>query len=161
MGELGFHVLDSKMEGSIGRVELAAANASVEKFFADSQGYARLIFSTDPSSEIKSRATHTNHSDLARLKQLTSSDVLLITDAELGRGIDYRAAAGTTGIALFVMSASKSKRAYEQLLGRVGRYREPCLRYVWDELDDGVDILAQATMLGKLRIHRTTRRHGK
>ena len=98
---------------------------------------------------------------MARLKQLTSDDVLLITKPDLARGVDYRAAERTHGIALLVMSASKSKRAYEQLLGRVGRYREPCLRYVWDGLKQEVDVLEQAKMLSQLHIRKATRRHSK
>ena len=120
------------MEGSVGPVEVATASASLSRFFAESEGWARLIYNTNPSVEIHKRATLTNHGNLARLKQLTSSDVVLITDPLLARGIDYRAAPRTRGIALLVMSACKSERAYVQLLGRVGRYREPCLRYVWD-----------------------------
>ena len=98
---------------------------------------------------------------MARLKQLTVDDVLLITDPTLGRGIDYRAAEGTRGIALFVMSACDSERAYVQLLGRVGRYKEPCLRYVWDKLESEIDIYKQATMLGSLLREKTVRSHGK
>ena len=117
-----------------------------------------MIYAPDQSShEICRLATLTNHTDLARLKQLTVNDVLLITDPTLARGIDYRAAEGTRGIALFVMSACESERAYVQLLGRVGRYREPCLRYVWDQLSSEVDLRKQAKMLGELRRVKRTR----
>ena len=69
---------------------------------------------------------------MASLKQLTPDDVVLISDPDFARGIDYRASEGTRGLALLVMSACKSERAYVQLLGRVGRYKEPCERFVWD-----------------------------
>ena len=51
------------------------------------------------------------------------------------------------------MSSSQSERAYVQLLGRVGRYKEPCLRFVWSELDseDVIDCYEQAKLLAKLR----------
>ena len=48
------------------------------------------------------------------------------------------------------MSSAKSERAYVQLLGRVGRYQEPCLRFVWNELDEVIDCYEQALMLQKL-----------
>ena len=49
------------------------------------------------------------------------------------------------------MHYSANERAYIQLLGRVGRYREPCQRFLWDELEDPVDILVQAKMWAELR----------
>ena len=87
---------------------------------------------------------------MARLKKLSQDDFFVISDPELARGIDYRAAKGTEGIALFVMSSAKSERAYVQLLGRVGRYQEPCLRFVWNELDEVIDYYEQALTLQKL-----------
>lgn len=132
---LGFTVIDSKMEGSISfeSEKTATARASVERFFAASKGYAKIIYNTGASHpEIMRRATHTNPTDLAFLKQLTPDHVILLTDPTLARGIDFRAHERTRGIALFVMSACHSSRAYLQLLGRVGRYREPCERFVWD-----------------------------
>ena len=44
-----------------------------------------------------------------------------------------------------------------QLLGRVGRYKEPSERYVWDRLSDVIDIKKQAKMLGKLHSVQTKR----
>ena len=94
---------------------------------------------------------------MARLKQLTPDDVFLISDPTLTRGVDYRAAEQTRGIALLVMSACNSEREYVQLLGRVGRYKEPSERYVWDRLSDVIDIKKQAKMLGKLHRVQTSR----
>ena len=112
---LGFKVIDSKMEGSISfeSARTATASISVERFFAASKCYAKLIYNTGESHpEILKKATLTNPTDLARLKQLTSNDVILITDPSLARGIDYRAAERARGIALFVMSSCPSMRAY-------------------------------------------------
>ena len=91
---------------------------------------------------------------MSKLKQLTSADTLLVTKEELTRGVDYRAAKGTPGIALLVMSASPNQRAYLQLLGRVGRYREPCKRFIWDQLAAPVDLDQQIALLAKLRKQR-------
>ena len=88
---------------------------------------------------------------MPKLKQLTCADTLLVTKEELTRGVDYRAAKGTPGIALLVMSASPNERAYLQLLGRVGRYREPCKRFIWDQLAAPVDLDQQIALLAKLR----------
>ena len=112
---LGFKVIDSKMEGSISfeSASTATKTATVEKFFAASKGYAKLIYNTGEShQQILSRATLTNPTDLARLKQLTPADVILITNPNHARGIDYRASERTRGIALLVMSACNSERAY-------------------------------------------------
>ena len=103
----------------------------------------------------------TNCKDLARLKQLNQNDVLLVTDTELSRGIDYRAAEGTIGIALLVMSSTQSQRAYVQLLGRVGRYREPCKRFVWDQLDETVCPNLKAMLLNKLKYRKTVKSSAK
>ena len=77
--------------------------------------------------------------------------MFVITKPDLTRGVDYRAAKGTRGIALLVMSEAQSERAYVQLLGRVGRNQEPCLRFVWRDLDDVIDCYEQARLLAKLR----------
>ena len=102
---------------------------------------------------------------MSKLKQLTSADTLLLTKEELTRGVDYRAAPGTTGIALLVMSASPNERAYLQLLGRVGRYREPCKRFIWDQLAAPVDLDQQIALLARLRgpiaERRTSKRNQK
>ena len=108
---LGFKVIDSKMEGSISfeSASTATKTATVEKFFAASKCYAKLIYNTGESHpEIARKATLTNPTDLDRLKQLTPNDVILITDPALARGVDYRADERTRGIALFVMSACNS-----------------------------------------------------
>lgn len=78
--------------------------------------------------------------DLKRLKQLTKDDVLLITENELTRGVDYRAAKDVKGISLLVMSESCNMRAYIQLLGRVGRFNEPCKRFLWFGLEEPVNM---------------------
>ena len=43
------------------------------------------------------------------------------------RGIDFSA---EDGIDLMVMAPSPNIRAYQQLLGRVGRYNQPCFRAI-------------------------------
>ena len=87
----------------------------------------------------------------------------MVSDPALARGIDYRAAPGTVGIALLVMGACESERAYVQLLGRVGRYKEPCMRFVWSGLSEAINQQEQARLLGQLRNSgkKTTRGHQK
>ena len=50
--------------------------------------------------------------DLERLQNLTSKDVMVVTDAALMRGVDYRVQTGTEGISLLIMSCFESTRAY-------------------------------------------------
>ena len=134
MQRQGFEVLDSKIGGVID--PKTVERISLEQFWEKSEGYAKLIFCTQDNPP---EATLTNCCKIERLRGLESSDILLITDPELARGLDYRCADGTKGISLLVMSQSPSVRAYTQLLGRVGRYHEPCLRFLWRELEDPVD----------------------
>ena len=155
-----FLCINSKISGAI-NLGIATEVASLEKFQSKAAGYAKLIFDTDSSLPATVKVTDTNCKNLERLKQLTSNDVYLITEPELARGVDYRAASGTHGISLLVMSASKSDRAYVQLLGRVGRYGEPCQRFVWDQLDDPVDAYEQAILLARLRRPISDRRDKK
>ena len=73
---------------------------------AQSQGYAKLVFCDEPDFP-SDYVTRTNCRDVSRLRQLTRDDIMVITDPELTRGVDYRCASGTgtKGIALFVMRA--------------------------------------------------------
>ena len=68
--------------------------------------------------------------------------MLLVTDTDLMRGVDYRVLAGTMGISLLIMSSFENKRAYVQALGRVGRFHEKAKRFVWDQLTEPVDEMA-------------------
>ena len=65
---------------------------------------------------------------------MTKNDTLFVTELDLTRGVDYRAAPGTKGIALLLMHEMPSERALVQLLGRVGRFNEFCQRFRWVEL---------------------------
>ena len=126
-----FKCIDSMIPGAIGPI-VEPKRASLDAFFEKTEGYARIIYSTDAHNPTPTTITMTDCDDLPRLKLLTKDDVLLITKRELSRGIDYRAAEGTVGLALLVMSSVASERAYVQLLGRVGRYNETCMRFLWD-----------------------------
>ena len=67
------------------------------------------------------------------------------------RGVDYRAAKGTQGISLLIMGTFTSTRAYVQGLGRVGRYNENCLRFLWKHLKTPVDDVSQDKIVGQLK----------
>ena len=57
-------------------------------------------------------------------RNLQKKHVYLL-NSDGARGIDFSA---EDGIDLFVMVSSPNLRAYQQLLGRVGRYNQPCSR---------------------------------
>ena len=64
-----------------------------------------------------------------------SGRCLIVTDEYLMRGIDYRlketqALDGKDGIDLLVACPFSNERAYQQGLARVGRYNEPCTRFI-------------------------------
>ena len=84
-----FRCIDSKISGAIDP-NTVTNGVSLEEFFTRSAGYAKMIYDTD-SNSISQQFTLTDCRDLARLKQLTKDDVLLITQPELARGVDYRA----------------------------------------------------------------------
>ena len=63
---------------------------------------------------------------LERIRQLTDNDVIIVTSEVRMRGYDYRC---KTGINLFIDESLSSERAFQQALGRVGRYHEPAARY--------------------------------
>ena len=67
------------------------------------------------------------------------------------RGVDYRAAVGTEGISLLIMSSFDTTRAYVQALGRVGRFNEPSKRFIWEQLKEPVDTSAQIAQIADLR----------
>ena len=107
----GFECIDSKIDGFIDE-NTATDAVSVDQFMENSVGFAKLIFATDSDLFPSEHVTKTNCRDLALLKVLTQKDVLLITECELTRGVDYRVAEGTKGISLLVMSKSANLRAY-------------------------------------------------
>ena len=153
---LKFECIDSLIEGAITDPDsIVSGMPSMAEFIQKNAHYAKIIFNTDAEADsIEWGAiTMTDETNLKRLGELTKDDVLLITQKRLTRGVDYRVKknSDTKGIALLVMSASSSKRAYIQLLGRVGRYQEECRRYKWDQLEYGVDLNAQALLMNKLR----------
>ena len=70
---------------------------------------------------------------ISDLRNLDENHCLLVTSLELMRGVDYHAPGGV-GIDLLVATDFPSTRAYQQGLGRVGRYGEPCSRFKWEGL---------------------------
>ena len=81
--------------------------------------------------------------------------MLIITDLELVRGVDYRSV-NRLGIDLLIAHSLPTTRELKQLLGRVGRYGEQCSRYHVNSLSKEtlVNSKDEAQMLGN--IHRNT-----
>ena len=98
--------------------------------------------------------TLTDYDDLPRLKVLTCHDVLFVSKKHLMRGVDYRTDKThehTLGISILIMKSFDTTRAFIQGLGRVGRFKEKCLRFVWEQLHEPVDLGAGARVTAKLR----------
>ena len=151
----GFKIYNSGLSGFIDPAT-ATSKATVQQFFKQSEGYAKLIFAQGSAAETFLEQAiqppnETDCKDLERLKHLVEQDVLLVRNTDLMRGIDYRVAAGTMGISLLIMSGFENKRAYVQALGRVGRFHEKAKRFVWDQLPQTVDEMAQMRLMGVLR----------
>ena len=74
----------------------------------------------------------TNCRDMTTLRALTRQ-VLIISDLELVRGVDYRSV-DERGLELLITRSLPSKRELKQLKGRVGRCGEVCARYYLNSL---------------------------
>ena len=70
---------------------------------------------------------------LCKLDLIAHTTVLIVTKPLLMRGFDYRAP--KMGIELLIAKSFENQRAYEQGLGRVGRNRDPCKRFLLEKLD--------------------------
>ena len=150
-----FHCMDSKIPGFIDPNQ-QLQKVTVDQFIAKSVSSAKLVYVPDEAIDSYRKAaaakiTSVNCRELAQLKRLTRNDYLVVTDAELMRGVDYRVAPGTQGISLLIMGAFASTRAYVQGLGRVGRYNEKCQRFLWSELGSPIDKDSQTEIFGKLK----------
>ena len=77
---------------------------------------------------------------------------LIVSEVDYMRGVDYRS---NNGIDLMIAKQLPNKRAYEQALGRVGRYGEPCSRHILEGLGNGWNENSQMELEGKinLKIH--------
>ena len=64
-----------------------------------------------------------NHNDFKQLRKLTKDTCVIVSDVDKMRGVDYRANDGS-GIDLLICTDFPHTRAYQQGLGRVGRYGE-------------------------------------
>ena len=145
-----FHCTNSHIAGFI-NPDTAWPRVTVAQFRDKSAEYAKLIY--DPANMLKDAPnqlaiTDTNCRDLHRLKNLTKDDTMVVTDAELMRGVDYRS---STGISLLIMGPFASTRAFVQGLGRVGRYTERCQRFLHRDLQSPVDANSQAGIIGLLK----------
>ena len=93
----------------------------------------------------------TNYREIDDLRQLKADDCLIVTKLDLMRGVDYHTPDYEVGIDLLIARDFPSTRAYEQGLGRVGRYSEPCTRYKWDMLPGtGVNKAEELALRGKI-----------
>ena len=67
---------------------------------------------------------------------MKTNDVFVTSDEAYMRGHDYKMDdSNKEGIALFLQKPFSCKRTFLQALGRVGRYGEPCKRYVKKDLE--------------------------
>ena len=93
-----------------------------------------------------------NCKEIKTLRALTKRQLLIISDLELVRGVDYRSGDGL-GIDLLIAHSLPTTRELKQLLGRVGRYGEPCSRYHVNSLSKEtlVNDEDETQMLGNIR----------
>ena len=153
--QMNFTIMSSKLPGFL-HANMQLEQVTVADFMAKTEEFAKLVFCQEPE-KFSEEKTAIDCRNLTRLQNLSASDTFVITDIDLTRGIDYRAAAGTKGIALLVMSPMPSERDFIQLLGRVGRFFEECKRMRWNELSE----LVSAQKVAGLNLKLATKRAGK
>ena len=93
-----------------------------------------------------------NCKEIKTLRALKKQQLFIITDLSLVRGVDYRSADGL-GIDLLIAHSLPTTRELKQLLGRIGRYGEPCSRYHVNSLSKETLVNKQdeSQMLGNIR----------
>jgi hypothetical protein len=82
---------------------------------------------------VQSRFVQLNVAHHDSIRHMQASDAYTVTDKQLMRGFDYRTEC-EMGIALLIMRPFESHRAFHQALGRVGRYGQPCKRFLLEGL---------------------------
>ena len=109
---------------------------SLRHFLETTEGMPKVLF-FDPNDKrwdaqaVLERKLDTiqDSFELEHYEDITANTILLQTEEELMRGVDYRTKV-PKGIALLLMQPLSSVRAYRQALGRVGRYGSKCYRAV-------------------------------
>ena len=113
----------------------------IEQFFAAAERGAKLVFcSAGKVLQVTQQARDKKFEvfidcrDLTRIRDMHGY-CLIVTDESLMRGVDYRLKEevlhdATDGIDLLVACSFSNSRAYKQGQARVGRYNEPCTRYI-------------------------------
>ena len=84
----------------------------------------------DIRTELEKIVTTTNLEEAGHIHNLLPGDIVMQTEEYQMRGFDYDTQ-HPQGIALLMISDVTSQRAYSQLMGRVGRYKKPCLRFAY------------------------------
>ena len=78
------------------------------------------------------------------LKGLQPGHVYFVSQEIHMRGIDYRS---ENGIELLICNPLSNERAYIQALGRVGRYGEPCGRWILEGVPSISSVKEQETRM--------------
>ena len=84
------------------------------------------------------------------LRKNSKYRVKLISKGYGSRALDYRSFENPLGICLIVLSSSASEREWLQLLNRVGRYKEECLRIVNSKVEK-VDEATYVKFVGRVK----------
>ena len=139
---LHFNVLDSCVVPFAEESE-ELSKTTLAQFFENKSTRPRLVYVGERSATEQSIRLHATNAGLqveispkqaAEYRNLQKGVVYLMKQDQL-RGIDFRA---QDGISLLVAAPVAHMRALDQLCGRVGRYREPCSRFLADHLPNPV-----------------------
>jgi hypothetical protein len=154
VNHLGFAVYESGIASEVSLVHCCEHVKDLETFLMKSSNQAKLIYGDNINAKdplfIKYKVrVRVDEDTVGEILKLDRNDVLIATQPHLMRGLDYRSTEDE-GIALFITKNFPSRRTFKQALGRVGRFDEPCKRYMLPSLEDGVDFAKRMQFTGLL-----------
>ena len=112
---------------------------TMEEFFSGTGNRAKIVYCKKGTEDDVVECANfnldiqINCKTIKTLRALKEQQLFIITELELVRGVDYRSVDGG-GINLLIAHSLPTTRELKQLLGRVGRYGEPCSRYYVNSL---------------------------
>lgn len=134
LNTLGFHFFDANMVVDAELTQPVGC-PTVADFLEGQSGAAKLIYADLTRSlqlELDTRElgyAH-NETDTSKLRKMVPNTVLVVSDSALMRGFDYRALDPQVGISLLIAKPLSCQRTLQQAYGRVGRYGQPCRRFL-------------------------------
>ena len=130
---MGFRLINSHIDSQI--LSSSYEEATFTEFLKASRGMAKLIYTNEESyatvkADLGEENVKEDITDPTSLKSMKAGDAFITSKEGNMRAHDYRALDCNSGIALFIEKPLSCRRILVQAFGRVGRYGQPCRRFV-------------------------------